>query len=118
MVSGAANTYTDKNNILETLGFIHGGVSDVYGVTGDVANTVGGAVITTATLIKDIDGYTGYLNTDYIHLGGKDTNGVDVSDDTFMLSDTATVGIFYKDPIALRRCDCIHYRCRKAYDCG
>jgi flagellar hook-associated protein 2 len=92
MVSGAANTYTDKNNILETLGFIHGGVSDVYGVTGDVANTTGGAVITTATLIKDIDGYTGYLNGDYIHLGGKDTNGVDVSDDTFMLSDTATVG--------------------------
>jgi flagellar hook-associated protein 2 len=92
MVSGATNTFMDKSNILETLGFIRGGVSDVYGVTGDVANTVGGAVITTATLIKDIDGYTGYLNTDYIHLGGKDTNEVDVSDDTFMLSDTATVG--------------------------
>ena len=73
MVSGAANTYTDKNNILETLGFIKGGVSDVYGVTGDVANTAGGAVITAATLIKDIDGYTGYLNTDYIHLGGTNT---------------------------------------------
>ncbi|MFH1028301.1 MAG: flagellar cap protein FliD N-terminal domain-containing protein, partial [Pseudomonadota bacterium] len=27
MVSGAANTYTDKNNILETLGFIKGGVT-------------------------------------------------------------------------------------------
>ena len=76
MVSGAANTYTDKNNILETLGFVRGGVSDVFGVTGDVANTAGGAVITSATLMKDIDGYTGYLNTDYIHLGGKDTNGV------------------------------------------
>lgn len=92
MVSGAANTYTDKNNILEALGFIKGGVSDVYGVTGDIANTVGGAVITADTLIKDIDGYTDYLNTDYIHLGGKDTNGVDISDDTFLLSDATTVG--------------------------
>jgi flagellar hook-associated protein 2 len=55
MVSGGANTYTDKNNILDTLGLIKGGVSDVKGVTGDVANTNGGAVITAETLIKDID---------------------------------------------------------------
>jgi flagellar hook-associated protein 2 len=92
MVSGAANTYTDKNNILETLGLTKGGVSDVYGVTGDVANTAGGAVITSATLIKDIDGYTGYLSTDYIHLGGTNTSGIAVSDDTLALSDTTTVG--------------------------
>ena len=91
MVSGAANTYTDNNNILETLGFIKGGVSDVFGVTGDVANTAGGSVITATTLIKDIDGYTGYLNTDYIHLGGTNTGGFAVSDDTFTLSDTTTV---------------------------
>ena len=70
MVSGAANTFTDKNNILETLGFIKGGVSDVFGVTGDTANTAGGAVITADTLIKDIDGYTGYQATDYILLEG------------------------------------------------
>lgn len=92
MVSGAANTYTDKNNILETLGFIKGGVSDVYGVEGDVVNTSGGTVITSETLIKDIDGYTGYLNTDYIHLEGTDTNGLAVSDDTLILSDTTTAG--------------------------
>ena len=92
MVAGAANTYTDKNNILETLGLIKGGVSDVAGVTGDVANTAGGAVITAATLLKDIDGYTGYLNTDYIHLEGTDTNGTAISDDAFALSDTATIG--------------------------
>lgn len=92
MVSGAANTYTDKNNILETLGIIKGGVSDLVGVAGDVANTTGGSVITADTLIKDIDGYTGYLNTDYIHLEGTDTNGMAVSDDTFALSDTTTVG--------------------------
>lgn len=92
MVSGGANTYTDKNNILETLGFIKGGVTDVAGVAGDVANTAGGAVITAAALIKDIDGYTGYLNTDYIHLAGTDTDGTAVSDDTFALSDTTTIG--------------------------
>jgi flagellar hook-associated protein 2 len=92
MVSGSANTYTDKNNILETLGFIKGGVSDVFGVTGDVANTSAGAVITAATLIKDIDGYTGYSSTDYIHLGGTKAGGGAVSDDTLLLSDTSTVG--------------------------
>jgi len=92
LVSGSANTYTDQNNILETLGLIKGGVSDVYGVTGNVANTAGGTAITANTLLKDIDGYTGYLNTDYIHLGGTDTNGVSVSDDTLILSDTTTMG--------------------------
>lgn len=92
MVSGAANTYTDKNNILETLGFVKGGVSDVYGVTGDVANTAGGAAITSATLIKDIDGYTGYLDTDYILLQGTDTDGIAVPADTRLeLSDATTV---------------------------
>jgi flagellar hook-associated protein 2 len=92
MVSGAANTYTDKNNILETLGFTKSGVSDVYGLTGDVANTTRGAAITAAILIKDIDGYTGYLNTDYIHLGGTNTNGGAVADDSFTITETTTVG--------------------------
>ncbi len=92
MIEGSANTYTDKNNILETLGFLEGGVSDVYGVTGDVANTSGGAFITADTLIKDIDGYTGYASSDYVRLEGTDTNGIPVSDDTLILSDTTTVG--------------------------
>ncbi len=92
MVAGSANTYTDKNNILETLGLIRAGVSDVAGVMGDVANTSSGSVITASTLIKDIDGYTGYLNTDYIHLEGTDTNGNPVTDNTLILSDTSTVG--------------------------
>jgi flagellar hook-associated protein 2 len=92
LVSGSANAYTDKNNILETLGFIKGGVSDVYGVTGDIANTSSGEVITAETLIMDIDGYTGYLNTDYIHLEGTDTDGNALSDDSLILSDTTTVG--------------------------
>ncbi|MBA4397183.1 MAG: flagellar hook protein [Syntrophus sp. (in: bacteria)] len=92
MVAGASNTYTDKNNILETLGMIRGGVSDVAGVTGDIANTSAGAVITANTLIKDIDGYTGYLDTDYILMEGTDTDGVSVPGDTRLeLSDATTV---------------------------
>jgi flagellar capping protein FliD len=80
-------------NILYELGFydIDGGLSDVFGVTGDVANTSGDTVITADTLIKDIDGYAGYLDTDYIHLEGTDTAGNAVSDDSFILSDTTTV---------------------------
>lgn len=92
MVAGATNTYTDKNNILETLGFIQGGVSDLAGVTGDTANTTAGAAITADTLLKDIDGFTGYQTTDYIHLEGTDTDGGTVTDDTLILSDTTTVG--------------------------
>ncbi|MFH2043930.1 MAG: flagellar filament capping protein FliD [Pseudomonadota bacterium] len=91
MVEGAANTYTDKNNILETLGIIKGGVSDESGATGDIENTSGGAVIASDTLIKDIDGYTGYLNTDYIHLEGTDTNNNPVTDDTLIINDTTTI---------------------------
>ena len=47
-----------------------------------VANTAGGTAVTAATLLKDIDGYTGYLNTDYVHLGGTDTDGNVVSDNS------------------------------------
>ena len=63
-----------------------------WNTVSDIANTSGGAVITAATLIKDITGYTAYSDTDYIHLEGTDTNGDSVSDDTFTLSATKTVG--------------------------
>jgi flagellar hook-associated protein 3 FlgL len=57
-----------------------------------VANTAGGTAVTAATLLKDIDGYTGYLNTDTVHLGGTDTDGNAVSDDTLAITDTTTIG--------------------------
>ena len=58
-----------------------------------IANTAGGGTpVTAATLLKDIDGYTGYLNTDTIHLEGTDTSGNVVSDDTLAITDTTTVG--------------------------
>jgi flagellar hook-associated protein 3 FlgL len=57
-----------------------------------VANTEGGTAVTAATLLKDIDGYTGYSNTDTIHLEGTDTDGNAVSDDSLSITDTTTVG--------------------------
>jgi flagellar hook-associated protein 2 len=91
MIMGTTNTYTDKNNILQTLGILKQGNGDLYGVTGNVANTAEGTAITSATLIKDIDGYLGFQNTDYITFTGTDTTGGSVSDSTFTISDTATV---------------------------
>ena len=92
LVEGGSNTYTDKNNILETLGILKGGVSDVLGVAGDVSNTSAGAIITESTLIKDIDGYTGHATDDYIHLEGTDTDGNSVGPDTtFIITDLKTV---------------------------
>lgn len=92
LVAGAANSFTDQNHILETLGLITAGVSDVMGVRGDTANTAGGQAITAATLLQEIDGYTGFQETDYILLEGTDTNGAAVSDATFTLSAATTVG--------------------------
>ena len=58
-----------------------------------IANTAGGSTpVTAATLLRDIDGYTGYSNTDTVHLEGTDTSGNAVSDDTLAITDTTTVG--------------------------
>jgi flagellar hook-associated protein 3 FlgL len=57
-----------------------------------VANTAGGIPVTAATLIGDIDGYTDYSTTDYIHLEGTATDGSAVSDDTLSITATTTVG--------------------------
>ena len=85
------NTFTGT---VTSSGTYTGTVNKTYAVkiTADGVLKAGGAVITAATLIKDIDGYTGYAATDYIHLGGTDTNGNTVSDDTFTVLPTTTVG--------------------------
>lgn len=92
LITGVENSYKDNKNILETLGILEGGHSEVFGVTGDVANTSAGKVITSSTYIKNIDGFTGYSATDYIRLEGTDTAGNSVLDDSFILSDVTTVG--------------------------
>ncbi|MGB9697811.1 MAG: flagellar filament capping protein FliD [Thermodesulfobacteriota bacterium] len=92
LIEGSTIAYTDTNNILETLGILkRGGVSDEKGVTGDIQNTIGGVYITSATLIKDIDGYNDYAVGDTIELTGTDTSGNAVSY-SFVINDTTTVG--------------------------
>jgi len=92
LIEGGSNTYTDKNNILETLGIIKGGTAVVKGVIGDTSNTKDGAYITSSTLIKEIDGYSGWAANDYIHLTGKDTSDVAVDDSSLILTAVVTVG--------------------------
>ena len=93
LIEGGSNTYTDDNNILETLGILQAGSTDVYGVKSDTANTSSGAIITESTLIKDIDGYSGHATNDYIHLEGTHTDGVTTpNDDTLIVTNNTTVG--------------------------
>jgi len=92
-IEGGANTYTDEQNILETLGIIRGGLSDLMGVEGDIENTSAGAAITEDTLINAIDGYTGFAAGDYLYLNGTRTDGTTTGlpDTSLVLSDTTTV---------------------------
>lgn len=92
LIQGSTISYTDANNILETLGVLkRAGVSDERGVTGDVANTSSGVAIASSTLIKNIDGYTSYATGDTIALTGTNTSGGAVNS-TFTINDTTTVG--------------------------
>lgn len=91
LIEGNSITYTDSNNILETLGILErAGVSDERGVTGDVANTSGGVAVTSSTLIKDIDGYNNYVTGDTIVLTGVSTSGAAVNS-TFTITDATTL---------------------------
>jgi flagellar hook-associated protein 2 len=94
-IEGGSNTYIDSANILETLGVIRGGFSDVMGVEGDVKNTSGAEAITADTLIKDLDGYSGYAAGDFIYMAGTDTSGGTVSlspAESLVIDDDTTVG--------------------------
>lgn len=94
-IQGGSNTYTDSANILETLGVLRGGFSDVMGVEGDVKNTSNASAITADTLIRDLDGYSGYGAGDFIHMAGTDTSGGAVSlapAESLVIGDDTTVG--------------------------
>ncbi len=91
LIEGRDITYTDDNNILETLGILkRGGFSDERGVTGDISNTSAGRYITSETLIKDIDGYNDYVTGDTIEFSGTDTLGNAVSY-SFQINDSTTI---------------------------
>ena len=90
LIEGESISYTDSNNILETLGILErSGLSDERGMTGDISNTSSGQYITTSTRFDQIDGYIDYETTDYITLSGTDTNGNTVNV-TFYIYDSGT----------------------------
>jgi flagellar hook-associated protein 2 len=85
-----ADPFQDDKNIFQTMGFTKGSVGDVLGITGSKAMTTGGAVITTATLLSDLDGYLGWTGGDHIDFSGKNTANGNVTQ-AFAITGTSTV---------------------------
>ncbi|MHB8770841.1 MAG: flagellar filament capping protein FliD [Syntrophales bacterium] len=88
-------TFGDTDNMLNTLGILDNGSSNVTGKVSGISLTTQGASITAATLLKDIDGYNtftagGSPAGDYLTLTGKDTANGDVSA-TFDITSSTTV---------------------------
>ena len=85
-------SYTDQNNVLQSLGLIQGNRNDVVGVTGSVANTTDGSTaITASTNIANIFGYTNNSG-DAIAISGTAHDGTAVTSTNFAISSTTTVG--------------------------
>lgn len=83
-------TFADDQNILETLGVLENGVTDVQGTTSGNTMTADGSNITSATLLTSIDGYNGWTSGDEIAISGTDHSGAAVSD-TFSITSSSTV---------------------------
>ena len=83
---------TDTDNILQTLGFLKLGHSDVTGLAGSTGNTVNGKTITEDTLLIDIDGYNTWTSGDTITIQGTDHGGSAVGPVSFTVNASSTVG--------------------------
>jgi len=64
-------TFSDAENILNTLGVLDHGSAAVSGKISGIAMTSEGAKITAATVLSDIDGYNTYTAGDYLTLTGR-----------------------------------------------
>ena len=87
--------FIDSQNMLETLGVLHNGVSDAQGTTSGNTMTADGVNITASSLITSIDGYNtftagGSPGGDFITISGNDHNNNPVNT-TFNITSTATV---------------------------
>jgi flagellar hook-associated protein 2 len=86
-------SWTDDNNVLQTLGLIQGNRADTVGVTGSVANTSDGSTpITAATDITSIYGYNTWTSGDKITISGTDHDGTAVTATNFAITKSTTVG--------------------------
>ena len=86
-------SYTDQNNVLQSLGLIQGNRDASIGVTGSVANTTDGSTpITAATDITSIYGYNNYTSGDKITISGTTHNGTAVASTNFAITPFTTVG--------------------------
>lgn len=88
-------TFSDADNILNTLGILDRGSTNVSGKVSGVAMTSEGAYVTSSTLLKNIDGYNtftagGSPAGDYLTLTGTDTANVAVNA-TFNIDSSSTV---------------------------
>ncbi len=87
--------FSDANNVLNTLGVLDHGSTDVSGKVSGNSMTTNGAYITAATVLTDIDGYNtftagGFPAGDYLALTGTDTSSGAVNA-TFNISSSTTV---------------------------
>ena len=86
-------SWTDDNNVLQTLGLIQGNRANTVGVTGSVANTSDGSTpITAATPITSIYGYNNYTSGDEITISGTDHDGNKVAATNLAITKSTTVG--------------------------
>jgi len=83
-------TFTDNQNILETLGVLKKGLTDSRGTTSANSMTTSGASISATTVLSDIDGYYSWTSGDSISIGGTDHSGNTINT-TFSISAASTV---------------------------
>jgi flagellar hook-associated protein 2 len=84
-------SFVDENNILNTLGILDHGSSNVNGRVSGNSMTANGSIITASTLLTSIDGYISYNGADNIQLTGTKTGGEPVNH-TYAITSSSTVG--------------------------
>lgn len=85
-----SQTFVDDQNILETLGVLTNGSTDVQGTTSANTMTEDGTNITSTTLLTDIDGYNAWTSGDSITLSGTDHSNNTVNT-VFSVTSSSTV---------------------------
>jgi len=84
-------TFTDSQNILETLGILTNGVSNAQGTTSSNEMTTNGTAISAGTLLTDIDGYYSWTSGDSITITGNGHTASTPVSDTFSITASSTV---------------------------